>query len=262
MFHKPRAAFPMDANKPSASIVIPKSTRNPLFEETSDRAIRTAHRRKWTFFGTLGLLVGVAVGIWFWHAREQALVREMTTEYLAIEAAFGEEQQKFQDAQKAAGDKADFTKSPDHAASAQKFAEYARKYPEEPLGWQAALRASSLLIEQKKTKDAQDLLENVTRRTLKNNVAQARLRRTLAGVYADQGDYAKAISELEFAEKLPDNPVLDETRLLRAQFLYLAGRKDDAAKLLKELSASAGLDATGARSVATEASLWLGYWGL
>ena len=263
MFHKP-SPFRLESDKSSATFVIPKSTRNPLFEETSERAIRTAHRRKWTLVATIGLGIGVAVGLFAYHRAQQSAERELTVAYLAIDGQYSDEQTKFQESLKAQGQAPDFTKEADHSASAQKFAEFARKNPTEPLAWQAALRASALFIEQKKPAEAQDLIELVMRKTLRNNVAQARLRRTLAGIHADAGAYDKALSELDFAIKLPDNPVLEETKLLRGQVLFLAGKKDEASAALRELSvASAGdADPTGGKSVATEASLWLGYWGL
>jgi len=264
VFHKPRA-FALDSDKPTATIMLPKSARNPLFEETSERAIRTAHRRKWTLLASIGVVLGAAIGFWAFNKQQERTARSVAVEYVAIDTLYVDEQTKFQESLRAAGDAADYTKSADHTASAQRFAEFSRKYPSDPLGWQAALRAASAFIEAKKPKEAQELLENVERRTLKNNIAQARLRRTLAGIYADAGEFDKAIAELEFAEKLPDNPALEETKLLHAQILYLAGKKPEAAAMLRTLASSVsteGADASGGRSVATEAGLWLGYWGL
>jgi predicted negative regulator of RcsB-dependent stress response len=266
VFHKPSPSpflSGLESDKSSATFVVPKSTRNPLFEETSDRAIRTAHRRKWTLVAAVGLCLGVAVGFYVYHRTQQAAARSLTVNYLAIDALFNDEQTKFQETLKAAGDGADFTTQPDHSGSAQKFAEFARANPDDPLAWQAALRASSLFIEAKKPKDAQELLELVSRKTLRNNVAQARLRRTLAGIHADSGNFDKALAELDFAIKLPDNPVLDETKLLRAQVLYLSGKKEEAGTALRELAAAPAVsnDVSG-KSVSTEASLWLGFWGL
>jgi len=263
VFHKP-SPFRFESDKSSATFVIPKSTRNPLFEETSERAIRAAHRRKWTLVSTVGLCIGLAVGLFAYHRAQVSAERDLTLAYLAIDGQYNDEQTKFQESLKDQGPTPDFSKEADHTASAQKFAEFARKNASEPLAWQAALRASALFIEQKKPAEAKDLVELVMRKTLRNNIAQARLRRTLAGIHADAGAYDKALSELDFAIKLPDNPVLEETKLLRGQVLYLAGKKEEAATALRELSvASSGdTDPSGSKSVATEASLWLGYWGL
>jgi hypothetical protein len=58
--------------------------------------------------------------------------------------------------------------------------------------------------------------------------------------------------------------MVPEVRLMRAQLLYKNGQKEQAAQLLKELAADtkAAVGEGSARSVATEAALWLGYWGL
>jgi tetratricopeptide (TPR) repeat protein len=261
VFHKP-TPFRFESDRPSATIVIPKSTRNPLFEETSDRAIRTAHRRKWTLVAALGACLGAGLGVWWYLHNEHAAARALTVEYLGIEALHAEELTKFQERLTAAGEATDFSAEPDHSASAAKFADFARRHPDEPLAWHVAIRASSLLIAQKKPQEAQTLLEQVARKTLSNNIAQARIRRTLAGIHADAGQFDKALTEIDFALKLPGNPVLEETKLLRGQVLYLAGRKDEAATVLKELAAAPDAGAPGASSAATEASLWLGHWGL
>lgn len=266
MFQKPsssRFQSGLESDKSSTPFVVPKSTRNPLFEETSDRAIRTAHRRKWTLVAAVGLCIGAAVGIYAHHHAQEDAARSLTLSYLAIDAQFNDEQTKFQESLQAAGENADLSAEPDHSASAQKFAEFARAHSDNPLALQAALRASSLLIEAKKPQEALDLLELVSRRTLSNNIAQARLRRTLAGIHADSGNFDKALAELDFAIKLPDNPVLNETKLLRAQVLYLSGKKEEAATALRELAALPAVPAEmSGKSVATEASLWLGFWGL
>jgi hypothetical protein len=49
---------------------------------------------------------------------------------------------------------------------------------------------------------------------------------------------------------------------MRAQILFKKGQKEEAGKILRELAADKTPAEGGARSVASEAALWLGYWGL
>lgn len=245
------------------SVYVPRSASNPLFEETSHRAIRAAHRRKWTLVGVILLLVAAGVGLFVQHSVEVKRERALALEYVGIEGEFNAELQRFQTELQAKGDKVTPDFAPNHESSSKRFAEFAKKYPDNALGWQAALRAVSHFVEKKRVDDAITLLEPLTGKTRKNTIFQTRIRRTLAGLYAQKGEHDKALSEIELVEKLPDNPVPAETRLFKAQLLHGAGKKDQAAALLKELAASpAGEADLGGKSVSAEASLWLSYWGL
>ena len=252
-----------------APFVVPKSTRNPLFDQTSERAIRAAHRRKWTSILTLLSVVAVALGIYIWSHTSKTKERELTKEYLSIQADFEKEQETFQESQKALGAAADFTKSPDHSATALRFFDFAKKHEGHNLATQAALRASSAFIEKKEWDKATELLSRVSRSTLSNTVAQAKLKQTLAKIYMEKGEFPKAISELDFAIKLKDNPVLEEAKLLKAQALYFNHQPKEAGDLLRELANAPSTSlpdilggAGGGSQVANEASLWLGHWGL
>ena len=254
----------LNANdRPAGSVIVPRSTKNPLFEETSERAIRAAHRRKWTLVGTVIAGISLVVAVMFYAQIDSKSERKIVTEYLAIDATYSAELEKFQAEMQAAGAKATPDMAPDHSGSSQKFAEFAKKYPADPLAWQAALKAATSNIEAKKFDDAAGLLEPLAARTLQNDIIQTRVRRTLAGIYAQKGNYDKALSELNLIEKLANNPVPGETRLFKAQVLFQAGKKEEAGKLLRELQqgGSSEGDFRG-RSVSTEAGLWLGYWQL
>ncbi|MEY4064145.1 MAG: hypothetical protein RIR26_353 [Pseudomonadota bacterium] len=238
--------------------------KRPIFEETSAKAIRAAHRRKWTMVTTVALVCMVAAALlgFSWHRNrvERALVEE----YLAIDSLYTTEKQSFEDKLRAEPKLNTPDARPDHGPSAKKFEEFAKANVASPLGWQAALRASSEYIEVQKFAEAQSLLEPLLIRTLKHVVVQVRVRKTIAGLLAEQGQFDPALEQLAFLEKLADNPLVPEVRLLKAQILYKKGQKEDAGKLLKELAADtkAAVGEGSSRSVATEASLWLGYWGL
>ncbi len=244
-------------------VLLSESANGVRYDDTALNAIKAAHRRKWTTIFTLVALVALGVGVYVYShvskSREDALI----TAYLQADKMFTTEQESYiAEMQKPGADPAMIGK-PNHLPSAKKFEEFARKYPAHNLGWLAAFRAASEYIEKKQTHNAIALLEMISSRTMKHQLIQVRARRTLAGLYADKADYTKALAELDILEKIPDNPVLAENRLFKAKVFFLAGRKDDAAKILKELAANSDLSTMGDRSTtATEAALWLGHWGL
>ncbi|MFZ9521389.1 MAG: YfgM family protein [Silvanigrellaceae bacterium] len=238
------------------------TVKRPIFEETSERAIKAAHRRKWTMIATVALVVLIGAGLlgfsWYKGRQERAL----TQAYLEIDAIYQNENQAFEEKLKTDPKLNTPDARPDHAGSTQKFEEFAKTYSKAPIGWQAALRASNNYIEQQKYAEAQALLEPLLIKTLKHVVFQVRVRKTLAGILAEQGQMDKALEELNFLEKLAENPIVADVKLMRAQILFKKGQKEDAANLLRELAADKSPAEGSARSIASEAALWLGYWGL
>ncbi|MEY3901000.1 MAG: hypothetical protein RL189_306 [Pseudomonadota bacterium] len=262
VFNGTRSQFSSSDTLQQGSVASGASKR-PIFEETSERAIRAAHRRKWTVIATVGIIVAIGTGllIFSWQKGRQA--RALTQSFIEIDALYQGEIQAFEEKLKANPQLNTPDARPDHAGSTQKFAEFAKLNVKSPIGWHAALRASGQFIEQQKYAEAQALLEPLLIKTLKHVVFQVRVRKTLAGLLAEQGQIDQALEQLNFLEKLADNPMVPEVKLMRAQLLYSKGQKEEAAKLLRELSADKSNTAEGsARSVASEAALWLGYWGL
>lgn len=239
------------------------SVKRPIFEETSEKAIRAAHRRKWTLLATLTAVVLVAailLGYSWYTSRQQRL---LTQSFLEIDSVYQEELRNFEEKLKADPKLNSVDARPDHSVSAQKFAEFAKANVKSALGWQAALRAATHYTDQQKYAEAQGLLEPLLIKTLNHMVFQVRVRKTLAGLLAEQGQLDQALEQLSFLEKLPDNPLVADVRLMRAQLLFKKGQKDEAGKLLRELAADKSTAAEGSsRSVASEAALWLSYWGL
>lgn len=266
MFFK-NSSQPLLSDSPKAStpatFVAPRAASNPLFEETSLRAIKLAHRRKWTTVGTVLVLACSGVALLAYSKFSENADRKIAGSFLAIETEYAAELQKYQTQMQTLGDKAPVDLLPDHQVSMGKFAEFAKAHPNDPLAWQGALRAASFYVERRQPEEARTLLEGVARKTLKNAFIQTRVRRTLAGIYAEAGDTDKALAEIDFIEKLPENPIPAETKLFKARLLYAAGKKDAAATLLRELTANPEINADPSnRSVSVEASLWLGFWGL
>lgn len=238
------------------------SLKGAVFEESSARAIKLAHRRKWTALGTIFALILIGVGALIYHNVTTNRERDLVREFLAIEGEFTAESERFQQKVQSAGAAAaDLT--PEYGPIADKFAAFGKEHVNKAVGWQASIRAANIYLSNKKIDEARQLLEPLVKRTLSYNLMQIKIRRALAGIYAEQKNFDKALAELDYLEKLPDNPSLNEIKLFKAQVLYMADKKEEAAKRLRELSdnALAGFDPS-ARSTASEAAMWLGYWGL
>ncbi|MEN9826187.1 MAG: hypothetical protein RI953_1932 [Pseudomonadota bacterium] len=236
--------------------------KRPIFEETSERAIKAAHRRKWTMIATIGLVLLLGAGLlgFSWYTARQE--RALTQAFLEIDSIYQTENQTFEEKLRLDPKLNTPDARPDHTASTQKFEAFAKANDKSALGWQAALRAANFYIEQQKFAEAQALLEPLLIKTLKYVIFQVRVRKTLAGILAEQGQLDQAIEQLSFLEKLPDNPLVADVKLMRAQILFKKGQKEEAGKILRELAADKTPAEGGARSVASEAALWLGYWGL
>lgn len=234
-------------------------SRMGAMESTSQVAIQNAKRRRVTTWLAISTVLAIAVGIAVYSNRQKATERKISASYLAIEQVKSSELEKFQEAMKKEGASPDLL--PDHTESTQKFKEFALKNMTAALGWQAAFQAASEYLAKRQPDQAKELLEPLVKQTLDNNMLQAKIRRTLVGIYTDEGKFDLALKELDFIEKLPDTPMLQDLKLLRGKVLYLSGNKAEATKILKELSLAGSADPTTS-TTATEASMWLGYWGL
>jgi predicted negative regulator of RcsB-dependent stress response len=240
-----------------------ESSAGIRYDDTALNAIRAAHRRKWTTIATITAVIGTGIGVFWYSSYKKSQESALVTAYIQADKMFNTEQDAYiAEMQKPGADPSKIGK-PDHLPSAKKFEEFARANASKAIAWVAAFRAASEYIEKGQTDSAIALLELVASRTMKHPLVQVRARRTLAGLYADKNDFAKALSELSILEKMTDNPMTSENRLFKAKVHFLAGQKEEAAKILNELAASTDLSSAGDRSsVAAEAALWLGYWGI
>lgn len=235
----------------------------PMARDHSEAAIRAAFRRKWTFWGvTLGF-VCIGAGLLSWNSYVKAVDREETIAFLKAQTVYDSELEAF--SKKLENNQnleqiADLR--PDHSKSTPLFKEYAEKYADTPLGWQAALRVAQELIKEGDGEGAARLLSPIASRTRRFPVLQTKVRRTLAGLYADQGDYAKALAEVAIIEKIKENPVPDQTLLFKGQLLYLNGDKEGARDIFRKLSDGRVGEILVSQDVSMDAALWLDFWKL
>ena len=235
----------------------------PFARDRSQLAIKAAFRRKWTLIGFSTFLLLVAIGLAVFNYASHTRERELTNAYLKTQSVFDEELKAFSERlskMENLENAQDLT--PDHSKSTPLYLEFATQYKEHPLGWQAALKAAQEILKEKKYDQAVSLLLPLLPQTRRFPILQVKVRQTLAGVYAEQGDYAKALGELALLEKIPENPFIDLTLLTIAQYTYLSGDKETAAKLLQDLANGKSGERNISPAISVEASTWLDFWQL
>lgn len=233
------------------------------FDETTLRAIRLAHRRKWTTFGTLVGIIGIAVTIWVHSHYASSRAETIAKAYLTLDTEYQNEIRRIQtDPENPISDSAAL-----HTESTNKFESFARENTTHPLGWLSALRAATVFVETKQLEKARDLLVLVVPKTYGSMLMQVRIRRTLAAIHVELGDYDAALAELDTSIAFKENQTIWENRLFRAQVLHLAQRETEALELLKELaekkpfpSDTPKTTTEGRDEVADQAAMWLSFW--
>lgn len=236
---------------------------NPLARDRSQQAIRTAFRRKWTLIGTLILAFGAASGILIAHFARQNAERELTRAYLAAQSAYEDEIEAYQKELQGL-DNLEKAKDlrPNHSKSTPLFREFSDKYRGHPLAWQADLRIAQEDMKDKNFDAAIARLEPMASKTRSFSIMQVKLRETLAGLYAEKGDFTRALAEMAIVEKIADNPAPDGTLLRKAQYTFLSGDKESAGRQLGELAKGRVGELMIGDDVSTEASNWLDLWDL
>jgi len=250
-------AHDSDTSK-SSLINTKRSYGNSLFEETSYKAIRIAQRRKWTLILLIVALILSGVGILIYHQITTSKHNQRVAEYSQIEDIYNNEviefQKKSATTQKnslAAND------TPNNSQSMEKFADFAKKYMAEPIGWQAALRASTFYISKDQNDKAKQLLESLVQHSGRMPIIQIKARTSLAGIYAAEKNTEKALNELKIVEQIPENPLPMQTKLFQAQILFLSGNSPEAVKVLNQIISSPN---TGSDfQTQQQAKIWLNY---
>lgn len=247
--------------KATSTVSSAEAVSGVRFDDSSMNAIRAAHRRKWTSIGAVTAVAAAGVGVFVYSNISREHQNELVTQFIQAEMKQESVQELFQ--KEMQGKNPTETKDPDFSESTKLYEKFFWDNPSEPIAWVAGLRAASARIDKGEYDAAAKVLSNILPNTLKFATLQVRVRRSLASIYAEKGEYKKALAELDILEKIPNNPILDENKLFRAKVLYLSGEKEKAGVILKDLAKTAETSAFGDRSsVASEAQLWLGYWGL
>lgn len=235
----------------------------PFARDQSAKAIRAAYRRKWMLIGALGLIVASAIAAVVVHQNNKASERVFTQQYLKAQELFNQEIEEFREKLSKSENLQNVDSlEPDHTGSTPLFREFAQAHPDHPLGWQAALQVAQQSMASGSFQEAVDLLAPMVPKTRRFPIMQVKLRETLAGLYAELGDYEKALAELDIVEKIPENPLPAATALRRAQFLFLSGDKTGAQGLLEQLASGRLGEISVSTEISSDARSWLAFWGL
>ncbi len=221
-----------------------------LFEDNALKAIKSAHRRKWTLIGLVFVVVLGLITVVIFHEINVSRENVIANKYAEIEEIYNQENAAYQQKmQQKKGVESLETEVPDYSVSMARFQNFALKYPKNPYAWQAAIRSSTYFIMNNKIIEAQKELEAVLPYTSKYDLIQIKIRTTLAGMYATQNNTSKALEQLAIVEKLPHNPMPNQSRLLSAQILVSVGNLTDAKKMLNQIiSSQSSADFSSAQS--------------
>jgi tetratricopeptide (TPR) repeat protein len=252
-----------DPNFIKASIF--QSQEKVKYDKNSLRAIRLAGARKWILIALISLVLLATVLGFYFYKKQKNENANIIEEYVSIEAISNKEIAKFRE-EIMKMKSFNFQKlNPDHKVSAEKFFDFAKKYPTHPLAWQAAYKAANYYSKNDKIQEAIVALTLVWKNARKENLLRTRTAYSLASYHFKLGEKEKALTVLKEAilrEK--SNDVMNlSLMLLQAQILYSSGQKGDSKKVLEEIIASAltqDTENTAASKVQEEAKKWLNYW--
>ncbi len=205
-----------------------------LLDETSAKAFRAAKLRYLFIIGTIVFITLVCVGVFVYQNKQKKHLTTLAKEYAQIEALYYQENQLAQTSPSKSPQSND--EAVNHEKSMTKFREFALKHPKDSYGWQAAIRASNYAINSGNIQVAKELFETIIPNSYNFPLIQIKFGTALAEIYSTEKQYAKAIERLEYIETISSNPVLEQTKLLHAQILYQAGKKQEAIEILKYLN--------------------------
>lgn len=139
----------------------------------------------------------------------------------------------------------------DHTESSRQFQEFYKKYDSTPEGWMAGMQAARLIIDQEKPAEAASLLESVLEKSKDNQFYQVQARLALISVLEDQGNYDKALSEVDALDKVVDKEMKPRVLLAKGRIQLLKNQKPEAKATFNSLIEQHGAspEAQKARSI-------------
>lgn len=124
---------------------------------------------------------------------------------------------------------------PDHTASSEKYLEYFKQHENDAEGWLAGMNAARIYLEQEKLPEAQKVFEEIALKAKDNKFYQTQSRLALIGVYEDQADYDKALSQVDTLEKSNDADLKPRLLLAKGRLQLLKNAKAEAKTTLSGL---------------------------
>jgi len=131
---------------------------------------------------------------------------------------------------------------PNHTASRDAFAEYAKENPSNPEGWMAGVTAANLAIDAGNTAMGKELLQLVIENSKQSEFYQAHSRLILVGLLEDEKKFDEAIKQIDELEKLVGKDLKPKVLLAKGKAQMLKKASDEAnvtlSKLIKDFGSS------------------------
>lgn len=213
-----------------------------LLDETSAKAFRSAKIRYLIILGAIIATVLVCIALIIYQQNQKNKFAKIAKEYAEINSLFYQE--NLQNSNESPDSSSNDTVN--HDKSMASFAQFALKHAKEPYGWQAAIRTANYYIKQGNLQAAKELFEIIIPNTYNYPLIQMKVGTTLAGLYTQLGEEAKAVQQIEYVSKISSNPTAEQTVLFYAQILYVFDKFDDARQKLSTLTSE-------------QAKIWLHY---
>jgi len=238
-----------------------KSEKNKLFEETSYQAIQAAQRKKWLFIAGFAFVATVIAVLVIKDYVSNQSQNKIASEYAAIDLQYQKETSDFQEKSQTTQNKSDKQATPDYSKSMAQFKSFALSHSNDPYGWQAAIRCATYFIAQHDLASAQSVLNAIESKTNGYPLLHFKVATTLASLYTSQKENNKALEILSSLEKTENDSNLDQVHLLKAQILFVSGKKNEAIQVLNQLISSSNTSELSADPNSTKhrAKIWLNY---
>lgn len=213
-----------------------------LLDETSAKAFRFAKIRYLIIIGVIIAIICVCIALIIYQQNQKNKFAKIAKEYAEINSLYYQEnlQNSNESVDSSSGDKVN------HDKSMASFAQFALKHAKEPYGWQAAIRTANYYINQGNLQAAKELFEIIIPHTYNYPLIQMKVGTTLAGIYAELGEEAKSLEQIQYVNQIASNPLPEETGLFYSQILYLFNKTDEARQKLSTLTSE-------------QAKIWLHY---
>ena len=124
---------------------------------------------------------------------------------------------------------------PDHMVSTQKFLAFHQSHKTEAVGRSAALHVGKQYLEDHKLAEASTLLEEVVQHASTETFDQLYVRMLYVSVLEEQGQWDKALEQVNLAIPLASESFLPEALLVKSRLLFAASKKKEALEALDTL---------------------------
>ena len=221
--------------------------KNEKLRDSSEQAIRDAHRRKWTFVGSITVVAAIIGGLYFYEKSSSSETEQLAAKYNYIDAKYQKEIEYY------TSEGEDVS----HKESSRDYEKFALANPNSQFGWLAASRAAQYFITDSFEFDrAEKLLKIMLDQSTnpKFDLYRQRLLLSYGQLQHAQGKNDGALATIDKLLRFPDTPYSAQAKLIKAKILKSLNKDDEAKAVLGEIAQNDNLS----RQVALLKSRWFG----